>query len=93
MSMSPVTCLHVQIIQRRIHPYVYLLGHNNPASEDQNHYYEYLRMYAEYIHVSMRYLLICANNTRWMVKIIYIRNILGISAKLETILLCKRVPN
>ena len=29
---------------------------------DQNQYLEYLRTYAEYVHVSMRYLLICADN-------------------------------
>ena len=40
--------------------YLYLvICANNPALEDQNLYYEYLRTYADYTHASMRHLLIC----------------------------------
>ena len=45
---------YVRRIQSCVSVY-FVICANNPALEDQNHYKEYLRTYADYTHVSLRY--------------------------------------
>ena len=54
--------LGISTFVRRIHPCVYVLAQIIQHWKT-NDYKECLRTYAEYIHVSMRYLVICANNS------------------------------